>query len=302
MKPQQHPGILHQYAPRHVAFEHLPSAQWKESHKDILIFVGGLSDGLLTVPYIPHLARSLENFSVAETLLSSSYSGFGTSDLEQDTHELAQCVTYFSELRPDAKIVLMGHSTGCQDIMHYLTSPGQRPKINGAIMQAGISDREAFDTLDDPDHIKKGVDVARRYVREGRGNDVIPDYLTNMVFAAPVSAKRWLSLISPGPEHAGEDDYFSSDLDDERLKGTFGTIGKTGTPMLILFSGNDPHVPKHVDKQLLLNRWVRHIKEGGGVVDQNTAVIPGASHTLKELGQPMNDIFARVNSFLERIK
>ena len=239
---------------------------------------------------------------MAETLLSSSYSGFGTSDLEQDTHELAQCVAYFSELRPDAKIVLMGHSTGCQDIMHYLTSPGQRPKINGAIMQAGISDREAFDTLDDPDHIRKGVDVAQRYVREGRGNDVIPDYLTNMVFAAPVSAKRWLSLISPGPEHAGEDDYFSSDLDDERLKGTFGTIGKTGTPMLILFSGSDPHVPKHVDKQLLLNRWVRHIKEGGGVVDQNTAVIPGASHTLKELGQPMNDIFARVNNFLERIK
>ena len=184
--------------------------------------------------------------------------------------------------------------------MHYLISPGQRPKIDGAIMQAGISDREAFDTLDDPD-IKKGVDIAKRYVREGKENDALPGYVTGMVFAAPVSAKRWLSLISPGPEHAGEDDYFSSDFDDERLKGTFGAIGKTGTPMLILFSGNDAHVPKHVDKQLLLNRWSRHIKEGGGIVDQNTAVIPGASHTLKELGQPMQNIFARVNSFLERI-
>ena len=264
--------------------------------------MGGLSDGLLTVPYTPSLVQSLQSFSVVEILLSSSYSGFGTSDLDQDTYELAQCVTYFSKLRPEAKIVVMGHSTGCQDIMHYLTSPGQRPKIDGAIMQASISDREAFDTLDDPDHIKKGVDVAQSYVRQGKGNDVIPDYLTNMVFAAPISAKRWLSLISPGPEHAGEDDYFSSDLDDGRLKGTFGAIGKTGTPMLILFSGNDAHVPKHVDKQSLLDRWVRHIKEGGGTVDQNTAVIPGASHTLKELGQPMNNIFERVNSFLETIK
>ena len=280
----------------------MPSAPWKESHEDILIFVGGLSDGLLTVPYTPLLVQSLQRFSVVEILLSSSYSGFGTSDLEQDTRELAQCATYFSELRPKAKIVLMGHSTGCQDIMHYLTSPGKRPKIDGAIMQAGISDREAFDTLDDPDHIKKGVDLAQRYVKEGKGNDVIPDYLTNMVFAAPVSANRWLSLVSPGPEHAGEDDYFSSDFDDERLKGTFGAIGKTGTPMLILFSGNDAHVPKTVDKQLLLNRWARHIKEGGGIVDQNTAVIPGASHTLKELGQPTKNIFERINNFLDRIK
>ena len=39
---------------------------------------------------------------------------------------------------------------------------------------------------------------------------------------APVSAKRRLSLASPGPSHSGEDDFFSSDLDDERLATTFG--------------------------------------------------------------------------------
>ena len=70
----------------------------------------------------------------------------------------------------------------------------------------------------------------------------------------------------------------------------------------ILFSGADAHVPESVDKQLLLDRWVRHIHEGGGVVDQDTAVIPGASHTLKELGQPANDIFRRVAGFLKRIE
>lgn len=186
--------------------------------------------------------------------------------------------------------------------MHYLTSPGQRPKIDGAIMQAGISDREAFDVMGDPEHKKRSVDLAQRYVREGRGNDVLPDSITNMIFAAPISANRWLSLVSPGPEHAGEDDYFSSDFDDERLRGTFGKIGSTGTPMLILYSGSDAHVPENLDKQLLLDRWSRIINEGGGVVDPRSAIIPGASHTLKELGQPTKDVFERVNVFLKRVE
>lgn len=185
--------------------------------------------------------------------------------------------------------------------MHYLTSPGRRPKIDGAIMQASISDREAFDTFGDPQLRHTSVDLAQRYVREGRGSDVLPDNLTNMIFAAPVSANRWLSLVSPGPEHAGEDDYFSSDFDDERLRGTFGKIGSTGTPILILYSGSDAHVPESLDKQLLLDRWSRIIKEGGGVVDPGSAIIPGASHTLKELGQPAQDVFERVNRFLNRV-
>ena len=85
----------------------------------------------------------------------------------------------------------------------------------------------------DPADLNKGVELAQRYVREGKENDVLPNEATGMLFPAPMSAKRYLSLISPGPEHAGEDDYFSSDFDDERLKGTFGKVGRTGTPMLV---------------------------------------------------------------------
>lgn len=186
--------------------------------------------------------------------------------------------------------------------MHYLVSPGERPPIDGAIMQASVSDREGIEMLADQNDLKKGAELAQRYVREGKENDVLPDCATNMLFAAPMSAKRWLSLISPGPEHAGEDDYFSSDFDDARLRATFGKIGRTRTPILMLYSGSDAHVPESVDKQLLVDRWIRIIKEGGGVVDQDSAVIPGASHTLKELGQPAKDVTERVNAFLKRIE
>ena len=198
----------------------------------------------------------------------------------------------------------MGHSTGSQDVMHYLTSSGEgeRPRVDGAILQASVSDREGMGMFVDERDIARGVEHARRFEREGRGDDVLPAEVTGMMFPAPVSARRFLSLVSPGPEHGGEDDYFSSDFGDERLRGTFGRVGRMGAPILILFSGNDQHVPEGVDKKGLLDRWVRCIKEGGGVVDDGTAVIEGASHTLKELGQPANDVFDRVVAFLKRLE
>ena len=132
---------------------------------------------------------------------------------------------------------------------------------------------------------------------------LLPQYgYANSRLSTAISAKRWLSLVSPGPAHAGEDDYFSSDFDDERLKGTFGKIGSTGTPMLILYSGSDAHVPESVDKQLLLDRWKRQIEDGGGVLVPESAVIPGASHTLRELGGPAEEVCKKVTNFLSRLQ
>jgi hypothetical protein len=63
----------------------------------------------------------------------------------------------------------MGHSTGCQDIMTYLLSDPPLTPINGVILQAPVSDREAFCK---PQHIEASK-VAERMVDEGRGEDTL---------------------------------------------------------------------------------------------------------------------------------
>jgi len=63
-----------------VAFEHLPSDDKKSSHK--LLFVGGLGDGLFTVPFIPHLL-GLDGWGVIEVLTSSSYIGWGIGSVKR---------------------------------------------------------------------------------------------------------------------------------------------------------------------------------------------------------------------------
>ena len=238
-----------------------------------------------------------------EPILSSSYRQFGISSLGRDVAEIAQLVEYIHKIHPKGKVVLCGHSTGSQQVMHYSIAPGSRPKIHGAVFQAPASDREALTTLVSPDDYQSACAVAQTYINDGRGDDVLPFKLTISSFqTAPISARRWISLASPGPDHGGEDDYFSSDFDDERLSRTFGELGKTGNRIMFLYSGNDQYVPSAIDKTKLVDQWHKHVKCGGGVIDEGSGVVQGASHTLKEGGEPLENLVRRVVCFLDRLE
>ncbi|KAI9832884.1 MAG: hypothetical protein M1819_003914 [Sarea resinae] len=300
--PAARPGVLHNYSKGLVAFEHAsPTAPVPPNNT--LIFIGGLFDGLLTVPYATSLAHILPaSYSLVEILFSSSYAGWGVSSLAKDASQIAECVAYFKSLRPGGRIVLMGHSTGCQDVMEYLVGPGheKRETINGAIIQAPVSDREAMVEALPPGVYERSCAIAKHYVDDGKGEDIMPGEVTASFFGSAVSARRWLSLASP--DHDGDDDFFSSDLSLEKLQGTFGKLPKT-TPMCIIYSGNDEFAPKFFDKAKLVKKWLGIIKEGGGVADdQNSGVVEGAAHNL--IGSPekvVADLISRVVRFLQTV-
>ena len=145
--------------------------------------------------------------------------------------------------------------------------------------------------------------LAQKYIDEDRGKDILPFSATKPIFAsAPVSAKRFVSLASPGPLHEGEDDHFSSDLADERLEMTFGKLGSMGLRISFLFGGRDQYVPERVDKVGMVERWCAFVRRGGGVVDEGSGVVDGATHTLIEGGKGLEDLVKRVVGFLERLE
>jgi alpha-beta hydrolase superfamily lysophospholipase len=191
-------------------------------------------------------------------------------------------VEYFRTVK-SGKIVLMGHSTGCQDVMEYLIGSGheQRALIDGAILQAPVSDREAILMAMSKEQYDKSAAAAQALVNEGKADEIMPSSGSGGFFGAPVNARRWLSLLSPN--HDGEDDYFSSDLTDDQLNRTFGAL-PARTPLCILYSGADEFVPPSTDKWCLLKRWIgiAH-KNGNGKVDTlHSSVIEGATHNLKK--------------------
>ncbi|KAL4772182.1 hypothetical protein BDW60DRAFT_44764 [Aspergillus nidulans var. acristatus] len=326
MASSSYPGILHNYAPRLVAFEFRSSGTQKPHS---LLFIGGLTDGLYTVPYVQELAKALEptEWSLFHLHLSSSYGGWGIGSLDRDVEEIGQCIDYVRNLKQKttsgAKVVIMGHSTGSQDVLHYLYSANPlprnpdvdgvhsltRPAVDGAIMQAPVSDREALlQCAKESPEAREAYEKLITFTREQPARAICPIELSGLVGldpVTPVSARRFWSLASPeSPEKPSEDDLFSSDLTDERLCETFGRIAERGllrTTLVALYSGSDEYCPNWVDKEALLERWKRATDAGREKKwdDETSGIIPEATHNVRDEGQAW--MIERILNYLNRV-
>ncbi|KAJ4868911.1 alpha/beta-Hydrolases superfamily protein [Raphanus sativus] len=199
-------GVLFKYGPKsiQVAFK---TGEYKQQ----VIFIGGLTDGLLATDYLEPLAIALdkEKWSLVQLLMSSSYSGFGTSSLKQDAQEIDQLISYLINKENSEGVVLLGHSTGCQDIVYYMgTNAACSRAVRAAILQAPVSDREYKATLPETPAM---IDLAANMIKEGRAEELMPREADP---CAPISAYRYHSLCA----YMGDDDMFSSDLSDDQLK------------------------------------------------------------------------------------
>ncbi|XP_030536169.2 UPF0613 protein PB24D3.06c [Rhodamnia argentea] len=236
-------GVLFKYGtkPIQVAFK---TGEYKQQ----VIFIGGLTDGFLATEYLEPLAIALdkEHWSLVQLLMSSSYSGYGTSSLQQDAAELDQLISYLINKEDSEGVVLLGHSTGCQDIVHYMrTNAACSRAVRGAILQAPVSDREYRATLPETATL---IDLASTMIKEGRGSELMPKEADA---SAPITANRFYSLCA----YMGEDDMFSSDLTDDQLRTRLGHM--CNTPCQVIFSMGDEYVPEYVDKKSFVERLCR---------------------------------------------
>ncbi|ESW96626.1 hypothetical protein KL918_000582 [Ogataea parapolymorpha] len=273
-------GFVHEYAPRLTAFEFKNK---EVQSKKVVLFIGGLTDGLLTVPYLPDLSAGLDKigWTLVQIHFTSSYMGWGTGSLERDAYEISLLVEYLRSERGGSreKVVLMGHSTGCQDTIQYLAKYGPKEpakQVEGGILQAAVSDREAiFHELQKQgkgwEELEELNALARNYVSEGREYELLPKKYSDLFLGAPINAYRWLSLATK----LGDDDFFSSDLTLRDNKKTFGMVTR---PIMVLNSEKDQFYPDYVDKQALMNQW--KLATPDKFWSPHSGLIPGALHNI----------------------
>ncbi|XP_047958018.1 UPF0613 protein PB24D3.06c [Salvia hispanica] len=239
-KKRQFRGAMFKYGTKsiQVAFK-------TGDYKQQVIFIGGLTDGFLATEYLEPLAIALEKerWSLVQFLFSSSYSGYGVSSLKQDAAELDQLISYLINKEDSEGVVLLGHSTGCQDIVYYLrTNAACSRAVRAAILQAPVSDREYRATLPETASM---IDLASTMINEGRGSELMPREANP---DSPITAYRFHSLCA----YNGDDDMFSSDFNEDQLKQKLGHM--SNTPTLVMFSMGDEYVPEYVDKKALVDR------------------------------------------------
>lgn len=242
-RKNQFRGVMFKYGSKsaQVAFK-------TGDYKQQVVFIGGLTDGFLATEYLEPLAIALdkEKWSLVQFLLSSSYSGYGISSLKEDATELDQLINHLINKEDSEGVVLLGHSTGCQDIVHYMrTNAACSRAVRAAILQAPVSDREFRATLPETAAM---IDLASQLISEGRGSELMPREANP---DTPITAYRFHSLCA----YMGDDDMFSSDLSDDQLKQRLGHM--SNTPCQVIFSMADEYVPDYVDKKALVDRLCR---------------------------------------------
>lgn len=97
---------------------------------------------------------------------------------------------------------------------------------------------------------------------------------------------------------------FLPELADERLGRSFGRLPRE-TPLGILYSGKDKHVPDFVDKEGLVRRYLSLAEQGCASVSRTTfGVVLGTGHSVggNNDGDVLNDTLLRVVRFLGELK
>lgn len=122
---------------------------------------------------------------------SLKITGYGTSSLCKDVEELDELLAYLCSVKHSphvpAEIILVGHSTGCQDAVFYMAhgSPELRACVRGVVLQAPVSDREFRATLPETEG----------FVRQARA--LAPGALMPIeADEVPITAERFLFLTT----------------------------------------------------------------------------------------------------------
>ncbi|KAK1982861.1 hypothetical protein LZ30DRAFT_26821 [Colletotrichum cereale] len=262
--------------------------------RNALVFVGGLTEGPHTNAAVGAIAQKLEGtgFGVWELRMRSSYTGFGYSRLSNDVEDISALVQYLRKTEKE-KIVLLGASTGCQDCLEYTDHERYRNvPVDGYILLSPVSDRQAASLFVPQEYLEKSIQHAQDMITRGDENETMPKSAIPPIFSSPITAYRWNSLGARG----GDDDYFSSDLDDVTLERKFGRVDG---PILFLPGERDEMVPPSVDKQELLGRWCRACP--AGIVSGLSGHVPGADHALSG-SEACDWVGATVRKFVELLK
>jgi len=143
------------------------------------------------------------------------------------------------------EIVLVGHSTGCQKSVYYL-SKRKKSKVSGAVLLAPMSDFAHMIASTETKKYKQLIATAKSMVKNNKSSELMPSNLCPL----PIDAQRFLSLFTS--ESQEEIFSYASKKEPKILK----SIKK---PLLIILAGNDEYMDRPMTE---IFSWFKNVLAG----------------------------------------
>ena len=262
-----------------------------EKAKTVFVYIHGLGGSLFSQT---ELCQSLTSHDTAVLVFNNRGSGV-VSRIKRvskkgkkgyDSHTIGMAHEVFSDCVDDIdgaielaldkgakNIFLVGHSTGCQKSVYYLSQIakkkkpkpklGLKLKVKGAILLAPMSDYADFAAFTDNKKRKVVTSFAKKMIKNGKAHDLLPKH----IWPYPIDSQRFLSLFTP----ESTEEIFSYAVPDKSPK----ILMSVKTPMKVIFAGDDEYKDRPMEE---IAAWFKKT-----LADRpaEIEIIDGAPHNFK---------------------
>ena len=206
----------------------------KGKSKKLLFLIGGLGDLLFSVKYFEYLWNKLEEYKICIPIMRSSGNSFGNTTIWDDVEDIKEILKHIINNNEIKDIFLIGHSTGCQDILClFKKGTNKEFPIRKCILQGPVSDRDfVMNDINLKNEIKRIENKSNILFKDWNNSQLknsieVSQYLYDNKY--PLLIRRFVSLYSK----LGDEDWFSFDIESNKLNELYSIIN---IPFLFVFS------------------------------------------------------------------
>lgn len=223
-----------------------------EKPKNIFIFIHGLASNLFfnidlyeklcnkDTAVLAFNNRGTGIISGVKKMTTKNKKGFEYVDAGMAHEIFTDCYDDIEGAVMEAKktgaknIYLIGHSTGCQKSVYYL-SKNKKHKISGVIILAPMSDFADVHTFTDKKVYNRALNLSTKLIAKGKGHELLP----LNIWPRLVDAQRFVSLFTP--DSVEEIFSYATNREPKLLK-------KIKEPILAIMAGEDEHKDRPISE------------------------------------------------------
>lgn len=161
-------------------------------------------------------------------------------EIFEDCVDDLEGVVEFCQKSGVKEVYLVGHSTGCQKSVYYLSKTKNKQNVSGVVLLCPLSDYAAVQIASDKTQYEKAIQFSKSEIESGRPNTLLSEeYWPSEL----IDAQRFLSLYTP---ESSEEIFTYSH---EKNPSVFKSVD---APMMVVLAGADEYADRSGEE---LKKW-----------------------------------------------